>query len=73
MRTLPGCIDILRLLKKSVLLRARFIRAVAVAFLVVIPEGNLLLFLVLATIFRVFSPKIACQVPKSPENPLTNT
>jgi hypothetical protein len=38
------------------------------AFFVAIPEGDLLLFLILATIFCVFSPKIACQVPKPPNS-----
>jgi hypothetical protein len=42
--------------------------AVAVAsvlvFLVVILEGDPLLFVSFAIIFRVFRPKIACQVPK---------
>jgi len=41
---------------------------VAVAFSV-IPEGDLLLFVAFAFIFRVFSPKIACQAPKPP-NPM---
>jgi hypothetical protein len=38
--------------------------AFALAFLVVIPEGDLLLFVAFAFIFRVFSPKFACQAPK---------
>jgi hypothetical protein len=40
----------------------------ALAFLVVIPEGDLLLFQVFAFIFHVFSPKIACQVQKQPNS-----
>jgi hypothetical protein len=42
--------------------------ASAVAFLVVIPEGDLLLFLALAFIFFKFLPKIACQAPKPPKS-----
>jgi hypothetical protein len=45
-----------------------FAVAVAVASLVVIPEGDLLLFVAFAFIFRVFGPKIACQVPKPPKS-----
>jgi hypothetical protein len=36
-------------------------------FLVVIPEGDLLLFVALTISFLIFSPKIACQAP-SPSN-----
>ena len=45
--------------------------AFAVAFLVVIPEGNLLFLLFSFAIFRL---KIACQAPRtlqSPQNPTT--
>jgi hypothetical protein len=42
--------------------------AFVVAFLGVTPKGDLLLFVLFATIFRVFSPKIACQVPNPPNS-----
>jgi hypothetical protein len=44
-----------------------FAFAVALAFLSVVPEVDLLLFLTLTTFFLKNSPEIACQAPKSPK------